>query len=95
MMESYVYIEHNKDTLPMQSIIPFFGLGIKPVMWAQEGRYGWISKEQIMNMIRREKDQTKQLKGYMKNKPIDLVFHWDDTVQLDPITVGLMRTTSQ
>ena len=39
-------------------------------------------------------DQTKQLKGYMKNKPIGLVFHWDDATPLDPVTVKLMQETS-
>ncbi len=93
-MKSYVYIEYAGDTLPMRSIVTHFGLGIKPVMWAQEGRYGWISKKQIMNMVRRENDLEKQQKGYAKVKPLDLAFHWDEVTPLDPVTVKLMQETS-
>lgn len=95
MGEPYDYIEHAGDTLNIQySQIPE-RIITKPIMWAQNGRYGWISKEQVQNMVRRQIDLAKQQKGYAKDKPLDLVFHWDDTTPLDPITVGLMRATSQ
>lgn len=94
MMEMYLYIEYAGDVLPIEQIMNTAGGWIKPILWAQQGRYGWISKEQVQNLYRRQRDQTKQLKGYMKNKAINLVFHWNDTVQLDPGTVMLMRETS-
>lgn len=90
-MGSYIYVEQPGDTLTMQSIVPCFGRGIKPIMWAQQGRYGWISKEQIRNLRSRQRDLDKQQKGYMRDKPVNLVFHWEDTTPLDPITVKLMR----
>ena len=93
-MGLYLYIEYAGDTLPIEQVMDTAVHWIKPIMWAQEGRYGWISKEQVMNMIRREKDSEKQQQGYTREKPIDLAFHWDDTVQLDPETVRLMRETS-
>ncbi len=103
----YYYIEHPGATLPLQKIIEAQGWAftpphehivnkfVKPLMWAQEGRYGWISKEQISNMYRRKIDSDKQQKGYAKVRPLDLVLHWDDTTPLDPATVKLMRETSQ
>ncbi len=106
MMGMYDYIEHSGDTLPLSSVPEtqrwwhepprqHVNLGyVQPIMWAQEGRYGWISKEQVLNMIRRQIDLTKQQKGYAKDKPIDLAFHWDDTTPLNPATVKLMRETS-
>lgn len=94
-MEMYYYVEHNEDTLSMQSIIHFFKNGIKPIMWAQSGRYGWLPKKRIMNMVRRQRDLDKQQSGYTKDRPINLVFFWGEVQILDPITVKLMRETSQ
>ncbi len=85
-MEMYDYIEHSGDTLK-----PPHPDWYRAIMWAQEGRYGWISKQQVLNLRRRQIDLNRQQKGYAKDKPIDFVFHWDDTVQLDPVTVKLMR----
>jgi len=93
-MESYLYIEHVGDTLAVHYIEEALGC-IKPILWAQQGRYGWISKEQVRNMIRRRMDMVRQQEGYTKTKPIDLAFHWDDTTPLDPITIRLMRETFQ
>ena len=91
MNELYIYIEYPGDTLPVLRIVRSLRSGSKPIMWAQEGRYGWISKEQVQNMVRRQIDLTKQQKGYAKDKPLDLVFHWSEVQILDPITVKLMR----
>ncbi len=90
----YLYLEHHEDTLRIwwPGLLPT-NL-IKPIIWAQEGRYGWISKEQVTNMLRRQIDSGKQQKGYAKDKPLDLAFHWDDTTPLDPATVRLMREIS-
>lgn len=82
----YDYIECSGDTLK-----PPHPSATMPIMWAQEGRYGWISREQVQNWLRRIRDLAKQQKGYAKDKPLDLVFHWGDTTPLDPITVQLMR----
>ena len=92
--DPYLYIEDPADTLHIQHLeIPGRNL-IRPIIWAQEGRYGWISKEQVQNLIRRQKDLDKQQNGYASHRPIDLTFHWDDTTPLDPATVRLMRETS-
>ena len=88
-MEMYDYIERSGDILK-----PPHPQWDGAIMWARDGQYGWISREQVQNLRRRQIDQTKQLKGYMKNKPIDLVFHWSEVQVLDPATVRLMRETS-
>ncbi|KKK49584.1 hypothetical protein LCGC14_3133590 [marine sediment metagenome] len=92
--DPYIYLEDPMDTLNIQHLEVQSGL-IKPIMWAQNGRYGWISKEQVLNMIRRQEDLAKQQKGYAKDKPVKLVFHWDDVVELDPYTVKAIRKISQ
>ncbi len=92
--DPYIYLEDPADALNIQHLKVHSGR-VKPIIWAQEGRYGFISKEQVLNMIRRQEDLVKQQKGYVKDKPLDLVFYWDDTVQLDPVAVELMRGTSQ
>lgn len=94
MNESYIYIEQSEDTLPMLQIVLHLEAGIKPVMWAQAGRYGWISKEQLKNLWQRQKDLEAQQKGYAKDKPLTLQFYWHETTPLDPTTVKLMRATS-
>ena len=94
-MELYLYLEYAGDTLPIKQVMGTAVRWIKPILWAQQGRYGWISKEQVQNLQRRYADLKRQQKGYAKDKPIKLVFHWDDTTQLDPGTVMLMRTFSQ
>ncbi len=66
----------------------------KPIIWAQDGRFGYISEAQVQNLQRRRIDLAKQQKGYAKNKPLVLAFHWSDTTQLDPVTVQLMRKIS-
>ncbi len=95
-MEPYLYFEYAKETLPLGSIMYLLMIrgDLRPIIWAQEGRYGWISKEQVTNMLRRQIDSGKQQKGYAKDKPLDLAFHWDDTTPLDPATVRLMREIS-
>ncbi len=95
-LRSYLYVEDSNDTLTMRFTEILRGqINItKPIIWVQEGRYGWISKEQVQNMMRRQIDSGKQQKGYAKDKPIDLAFHWDDTTPLDPATVKLIRETS-
>ena len=95
IVELYLYIEYAGDTLPIEQIMDTAVRWIKPIIWAQKGRYGWISKEQVQNLYRRKLDMTKQQRGYTKVEPLDLVFHWDDTTPLDPITVELMRKTCQ
>ena len=94
MMELYLYIEYAGDVLPIEQISVVTPGKVKPIMWAQNGRYGWISKEQIQNLMRRQKDLTKQQKGYARVKPIDLGFHWSEVQLLDPATVKSMRETS-
>ena len=95
MTDSYIYIEGQSDTLPLNAF-HIFTLKRKmvPIIWAQNGRYGFISKEQVQNIVRRMIDLDKQQKGYAKNKPLDLSFHWEDTIPLDPKTVELMRKSS-
>ena len=92
-MELYYYIEYSGETLEIHYIKEDLGYP-RPIVWAQEGRYGWISKEQVKNLLSRYKDLGKQQKGYAKDKPIDFAFHWDDTTPLDPATVRLMREVS-
>ncbi|KKM90444.1 hypothetical protein LCGC14_1238470 [marine sediment metagenome] len=107
MDSSHIYIEESSETLSLQYVD---SLGyqrlvhshwaypidlVKPIIWAQDGRYGFISKEQVLNIMRRQEDLAKQQKGYAKDKPLDLVFTWDDTIQLDPVAVKLMREISQ
>lgn len=90
--DSYYYLEHSEDTLHIWWRGDIFHRSqIKPIIWAQKGRYGWISREQVQNLIHRRIDLNKQQKGYAKDKPFDLAFHWDDTMPLDPATVKLMR----
>ncbi len=92
MTDLYIYKEESSDTLNIELVDcgpP--GYAAKPIIWAQDGRYGFISKEQVRNMMRRKKDLAKQQKGYAKDKPLDLVFHWEDTVQMDPVIAELMR----
>ena len=91
MNKPYAYIEDSSETLNCKYMA---NLPVKPILWAQSGRYGFISKEQVQNMVRRQIDLAKQQKGYAKDKPLDLVFHWDDTIALDPYTVGAMREIS-
>ena len=91
--DPYLYIEDPADTLHIWQLEIHRGL-IKPIMWAQSGRYGWLSKEQVQNMVRRQIDLAKQQAGYAKDKPLDLAFHWDDVTELDPVTVRLMREPS-
>lgn len=91
----YYYIEHNEDTLSLLHVLHFHGSAVIPILWAQEGRYGLVSKEQVKNLWRRHNDLIKQQKGYTKNKPIDLVFYWSEVIKLDPVTVKLMRGISQ
>ncbi len=88
MDESYAYIEDSSETLNCKYIAD---LPVKPIIWAQDGRYGFISKEQVQNMMRRQEDLAKQQRGYAKDKPLDLVFHWLEVLPLDPATVKLMR----
>lgn len=92
-MSPYLYFKHSGDTLSLGDIeyLMMVQGNFRPIIWAQEGRYGWISKEQIQNLQRRYCDLKKQQKGYAKDKPIDLAFHWDDTTPLDPVTVKLIR----
>ena len=90
IMGPYIYIEHSGDNLILQHVWIMVGK-VRPIMWAQQGRYGWISKEQISNLQRRYADLKKQQKGYARNKPIDLAFHWSEVQPLDPVTVKLMR----
>ncbi len=106
MTELYIYKEESSDTLEFKHMCNPFVFGktkkpiivvdpiVKPIIWAQDGRYGFISKEQVQNMIRRKMDLAKQQKGYAKDKPLELAFHWEDTLQLDPVTVKLMREAS-
>lgn len=91
LADPYLYIEDSADTLSIKYPVRLRIDLAKPIIWAQEGRYGFISREQILNMIRRQKDLAKQQKGYARNGPLNLVFYWDDTLQLDPFTVELMR----
>lgn len=93
MIESYYYIEHSEDILPTMCIMAALDHA-KPIIWAQGGRYGWISREQVQNLIRRQLDLNKQQKGYAKDRAIELVLHWSDTTPLDPVTVRLIRETS-
>ncbi len=92
-MELYLYIEYAGDTLPIEQVMDTAVRWIKPILWAQDGRYGWISKEQVQNLYRRQMDSNKQQKGYAKVRPLDLVFHWSEVTPLDPATVELMRKT--
>jgi len=92
-MKPYFYIEQPGDTLSVLHVEDS-NVHVRPVIWAQNGRYGWISKEQVQNMARRSDDLEKQQKGYARDKPIKLYFHWGDVVELDPITVKLMRAVS-
>ncbi|KKK82002.1 hypothetical protein LCGC14_2807780, partial [marine sediment metagenome] len=87
-MELYTYMEHLGDALRIRHIMAntLFRDVVSPIIWAQEGRYGWISKEQVQNLYRRQRDLEKQQKGYAKDKPIDLAFHWDEVTPLDPAT---------
>lgn len=89
--ELYLYIEDSADTLNIRHTNYLRPSPVKPIIWAQEGRYGFISKEQVLNMIRRQEDLAKQQKGYARDEPFTLTFHWSDTVQLDPSVVELMR----
>ena len=82
--DPYLYIEHPEDTLRIWWPLPTPVSLVKPIMWVQEGRYGWISKEQVQNMVCRQIDLTKQQKGDARNKPLDLAFHWDDRVTVFP-----------
>ncbi len=96
MIESYIYIIEPLDELPLNAFHIFtLKRKIVPILWAQRGRYGWISKEQVQNMMNRITDLNKQQKGYARDKPLNLVFHWQDTDGLDPTTVELMRKSSQ
>ncbi len=88
-MEMYDYIEHSGDTLK-----PPHPESTMPIMWAQEGQYGWITKNQVKNLIRRYDDLEKQQKGYSMDAPLNLKFYWSEVQILDPITVRLMRETS-
>ncbi len=90
MGKPYNYIEHKSDTLPVR-YMPMSTNWTKPIMWAKEGQYGWISKEQVRNVYRRWMDLGKQQKGYTKDKPLALAFHWNDVTLLDPTTIKLMR----
>ncbi|KKN54251.1 hypothetical protein LCGC14_0594330 [marine sediment metagenome] len=92
-MEAYIYIEHSGDTLSIKHLTAAIHW-TKPIIWAQEGRFGYISQTQVQNLQRRQIDLEKQQKGYAKDKPLKLVFHWSDTTPLDPITVQLMRKIS-
>jgi hypothetical protein len=92
-MELYYYVEHSGDTLTTQYVVGAIH-PTRPIIWAQEGRYGWISKEQVQNLCRRQIDLDKQQKGYAKDGMIKLVFHWSEVQALDPVTVRLMRETS-
>lgn len=92
-MKPYIYIEHSNSNLILPSVCITVNK-IRPIMWAQEGRYGWISKEQVQNMVRRQIDLAKQQRGYAKDKSFDLAFHWSEVQILDPITVQLMREIS-
>lgn len=94
MNKLYHYIEHTGDFIPAMYVL-ISPLCVKPIMWSQNGRYGWISKVQVWNMVRRQRDLDKQQKGYAKDEPMKLEFHWGDTAPLDPVTVRLMRATSQ
>ncbi len=96
MRELYLYVEHHGDELSLGDLEYMQAVWGKwrPVLWAQEGRYGWISMEKIQNMCRRYEDLKRQQKGYAKDKPIKLAFYWDDTTPLDPVTVRFMRETS-
>lgn len=89
-MEMYYYVEHSGDTLAIHYIEEALGCA-RPIIWAQDGRYGWISKEQVQNMLRRYHDLKKQQRGYSMDAPLNLKFYWSETVQLDPITVKLIR----
>ena len=95
-MELYIYIEHDGDELSLGDLehIQAIRGDWKPVIWGQNGRYGWISMKQMSNLQRRYADLKKQQKGYAKDKPIDLAFHWGDTTPLDPAMVKLIRKTS-
>ncbi len=92
-MTPYTYIEHKGNFLPTR-YMPMSTNWTKPIMWAKEGQYGWISKEQVRNVYRRWMDLGKQQKGYTKDKPLALAFHWSEVQILDPITVRLMGTIS-
>ncbi len=91
-MTPYKYIERKGNFLPVRYVVA--DAVIKPIMWAKEGQYGWISEEQVRNVYRRWMDLTKQQKGYTKDKPLALAFHWSEVQILDPITVKLMRSTA-
>ncbi len=92
-MELYYYVEHSGDTLDIHYIEGALKIA-RPIIWAQEGRYGWISKEQVQNILRRYCDLGKQQKGYSMDAPLNLKFYWSETIQLDPATVKLMQGTS-
>ncbi len=93
MSELYYYVEHSGDTLEFHYIQEALGYA-RPIIWAQDGRYGWISKEQVQNMLNRYYDLGKQQKGYSMDAPLKLIFHWSEVVTLDPVTVKLMREIS-
>ncbi len=92
--DPYIYLEDPADTLNIQHLKIQRGL-VRPIIWAQEGRYGFISKERVLNMIRRQEDLAKQQKGYAQDKPLNLVFHWGDTIPINPIIFKLMREIFQ
>ena len=95
MMDNwYIYMKESSDTLSIEYLAGLRTDPVKPIIWAQDGRYGLISKRQVLNMMRRQEDLAKQQRGYAKDKPLDLVFNWDDTLQLDPITIKTMRKGS-
>lgn len=92
MSNMYIYIEELSDTLTLNAFQLFtLKKKVVPIMWAQNGRYGWLSKERVQNMMRRIVDLDKQQKGYARDKPLELAFLWEDADQLDPSTVELMR----
>ncbi len=95
MSNPYTYIEESADILSAEYLTNLCTSPVKPIVWAQKGRYGFISKEQVLNMMHRLKDLAEQQKGYAKDKPLDLFFHSSDTLQIDPVAVELMRGTSQ
>jgi hypothetical protein len=86
--ESYTYIKESSDSLCLKYITD---LPVKPILWAQDGRYGWISRAQVRNALRRQTDLGEQQKKYSKSRPVALAFNWEDTTPLDPVTVALMR----
>ncbi len=70
----YTYIEYNDDTLPIQEILKLTDK-VRPILWAWNGQYGWISKRLVRNLMRRQVDLVRQQKGYTRDKALDFMFY--------------------